>query len=477
MTFGELDDLASSVCAAIIERVEGANRPIGVFIPKSIDAVAAFLGILQSGNFYAPFDTGSPQPRLEKILATLEPAAIVTTSELAPRVAELELGGPVLVVGEGQGEGDSAQLASRLEGVIDTDPVYVKFTSGSTGVPKGVALPHRAVIDYVDWARDEFEITADSVIGNQAPFHFDVSVQDIYLCFATGARLVLIPDGLFMFPVRLLEYVAQQGVTFICWVPSIVVNVANLNLLGRADHGHFETVAVLGEVMPTRQANHWIRHLPNARFYNTYGPTEAAVASTFFPVDREFDDREPLPIGRPCRNTGISLLGADDALLTEPGAVGEICIRGSSLALGYWNAADKTSEAFVANPARQEYPEVVYRTGDLGTWNDRGELMFVGRRDSQIKHMGHRIEFGEIETVASSLQEIPACCVLYDDLKKEITLFYEAPDEIEAAMLRRTLAKHLPQYMLPRTFRRLDGFPLNPNGKIDRPQLRAEHLG
>ena len=155
-------------------------------------------------------------------------------------------------------------------------------------------------------------------------------------------------------------------------MPSIVVNVANLDLLGRADHGHFETVAVLGEVMPTRQANHWIRHLPNARFYNTYGPTEAAVASTFFPVDREFDDREPLPIGRPCRNTGISLLGAGDALLTEPGAVGEICIRGSSLALGYWNAADKTREAFVANPARQEYPEVVYRTGDLGNLERSG---------------------------------------------------------------------------------------------------------
>ena len=474
-TFGELHAHARQIATAIIQRDEHFRRPVAVFLPRSGNCISTFLGVLFSGNFYVPLDVNSPIERLNGILDDLSPLLLLTSSEQAQTAESLSVSREnVLLIDDVAGTIDETAIESRTSAMIDTDPIYIKYTSGSTGDPKGVVLPHRAVIDYIAWAQETYQLDHTDTIASQAPFTFDVSVQDIYLSLMTGARLLLVPDEYFVFPAQLVSYLAEQRVTWFCWVPSVLVNVCNFDLLAGADTSSLKWVTVLGEVMPTKHFKYWARHCPNATLVNTYGPTETAVASTFYILDREFDDDQPLPIGYACRNTEILVLN-DDNRPARPGEQGQICIRGSSLALGYWNSPEKTSQAFAPLPLHSHYRENIYRTGDLGFRNDRGELMFSGRRDSQIKHMGYRIELSEIETVAAALDEIDHACVLYDPDRKAILLFYESKRELDRGDLRKRLSARLPTYMLPKTLKRVESFPLNPNGKVDRRRLLNDY--
>jgi non-ribosomal peptide synthetase component F len=259
-------------------------------------------------------------------------------------------------------------------------------------------------------------------------------------------------------------------ISFIFWVPTIMVNIANLGLLGSADLGKLKKIFFAGEVFPTKHLNVWRKHLPEALFVNLYGPIEITVDCTYYVVDREFRDDEPLPIGFACRNTSILILDENDqpAHDNQPG---ELCVRGSSLALGYWNDPEKTAKAFVQNPLNKHYPELIYRTGDLVCRNDRQEILFLGRKDYQIKHLGYRIELGEIEHLVTSTGLVDNACVLYHRERKEITLFFEAKDKVPPSTIRQGLAAVLPKYMLPTAFRQMEALPRNPNGKIDRQGL------
>ena len=367
---------------------------------------------------------------------------------------------------------ETPQAPSRWKSLIDMDPAYIIHTSGSTGIPKGVTISHRGIIDYIDWANSVYHVNEETVIGNQAPFHFDNSTLDIYLSFSTGARLVLIPEEHFLFPMRLVEYLSAEQIDFIFWVPSVLVSVANLDILAKAPLPRLSQILFAGEVMPVRQLNYWRKWFPDALFSNLYGPTEITVDCTYYHVERDFSDVEPLPIGFPCRNSDVLILNEGNRL-AAPGERGELCVRGSSLALGYWNEPDKTAAAFTQNPLQDHYPERIYRTGDLVYRNGRGEIIFGGRVDQQIKHMGYRIELGEIETAVLSLPNVRNACAVYDREIPQIVLFFEADRELDAAFFRRSLATLLPKYMLPAAYRRMDCLPLNPNGKIDRKSLAA----
>jgi acyl-coenzyme A synthetase/AMP-(fatty) acid ligase len=219
--------------------------------------------------------------------------------------------------------------------------------------------------------------------------------------------------------------------------------------------------------MPNKQLNYWRTYYPQALFVNLYGPTEITVDCTYYIVDRSFQDHEPLPIGVPCRNTDVLVLNDEDRPVVS-GETGELCVRGSSLALGYWNDPEKTGKVFVQNPLQNNYPERIYRTGDLVYYNGQGEIMFLGRKDNQIKHMGHRIELGDIETAAQSLAQVDYACVVYDRSREEIVLFYQANHFLEPAELRRQLAQLLPRYMIPAKVKIMPELPFNANGKVDR---------
>lgn len=357
--------------------------------------------------------------------------------------------------------------------IIDSDPCYIMYTSGSTGIPKGVVISQRGVIDYIEWAISCLMIDEKEVIGNQSPLYFDNSTLDIYLSWATGATLHLIPEELFTFPAQLIEYLEKRKITFIFFIPSVLVNVSKLKLLSPNRLPMLKKIIFAGEVMPTKHLAYWQKNLQDRLYVNLYGPTEITVDCTYFIVDRIYQPHESLPIGFPRHNMSISILN-DKGHPVKAGEKGELCVRGSSLALGYWNDRKKTKRAFVQNPFQKNYIAQIYRTGDICYQNERGEIIFVGRKDSQIKHMGYRIELGEIEAAAKVLPEIDNCYALYNEEKQEITFFYEGNRDISVDEFRKLLSQYLPHYMVPKKIYYLESLPISPNGKIDRIALKEE---
>lgn len=466
ITFSQLVCNAQKIAVAL-QDVVGAREPIGVYIPKGGQMVTAFAAINMSADFYVPLDTKSPIQRVASILNTLEADVVITDASHKDVLATFYTG-QILVIDEYVGKPTIESANLRFESAqIDTDPVYSIFTSGSTGAPKGVVVSHRGVIDYIDWAIDTFAIDSAAVIGNQAPFYFDNSTLDIYLMYATGATLNIIPEINFAFPAKLVDYLNEQKITFVFWVPFVLVNVANMDILSAKKPLYLRDVFFAGEVMPNKHLNYWRKHLPDCRYANLYGPTEITVDCTYYIVDREFSDDEPLPIGIPCRNSDMMIL-VDRMRLAEKGEQGELCVRGTSLALGYYNNPDKTAEAFIQNPLNKHYPETIYCTGDIVYQNEYDEIMYVGRCDSQIKHNGYRIELGEIEVAILGSDLVDNCCVLYNNKEKQIVLYYQAENELNIATLRKAIGEKIPKYMLPTIYFREDMLQQNTSGKIDR---------
>ena len=479
LTFKELSGYSSQLGRILTERV--FKQPIAVFLPKSAESLVAFLGILYSGNFYIPIDVKSPSTRVKGILEDLGNPLVITNNDLYEDLLNsVNVSKEQLVQIETIFVNESKEVETaaphRFQSLIDTDPVYIIYTSGSTGSPKGVVISHRSVIDYIDWALDCFNINNNEVIGNQSPFYFDNSTLDIYLCLAAGATLVIIPERYFAFPQKLIEYVTSQRINFIFWVPSVMINVANMKALERAENCGLNKILFAGEVMPNKQLNYWRAKLPNALYANLYGPTEITVDCTYYIVEKEFKDYEPLPIGFPCDNSEVLILNEMNQLAAE-NEPGELCVRGSSLALGYWHDFEKSAQVFVQNPLNNSYFDRVYRTGDMVYRNKEGEIVFIGRKDSQIKHMGYRIEIGEIETAVLGLASIHNACVIYNQPKSEITLFYEGDRGLTGKEIRLRLMEYLPKYMIPTKTHYVENLPLNSNGKIDRRRLARDYLG
>jgi D-alanine--poly(phosphoribitol) ligase subunit 1 len=474
VTFSELKLNALKIASLIDERYQ--NRAIAVFLPKSILAIECYLGTLYSGNFYAPLDVKSPIERVKTVIKNLEPIIIFTNSTfinvLSSNISDKNI---EIINIDAITNFKEYYYLNKVNKIIDTDPIYCIYTSGSTGTPKGVILPHKAVDDFILWAERIYNIDENTIIGNQAPFIFDVSVMDIYLCLKTGATMYIIPEYLFSFPVKLMEYVKINNINYFIWVPSVLIYVANSGVLSEIQLPDLKKILFAGEAMPNKQLNIWRKHLPKALFSNLYGPTEASVIATYYIIERDFKDDESLPIGFPCENMNIIVLN-DENKLTKKNEIGELLLKGTGLALGYYNDFEKTNISFIQNPLNKNYREIFYKTGDLVKYNDIGELIYLGRKDSQIKHMGYRIELGDIDNAVMNLNEVLISCTIYDDINKQIILFYESNNEIKDVYFRKELVNYIPKYMLPAKYIKIDSFPHNSNGKIDRKKLKSTYL-
>lgn len=472
ITYQEYRSKSLAIAYKIVELNKGEmKKPVVVYLEKGKEVLVSFMGVAYSGCFYSPIDTEMPQSRVDKILEVLKPEIVITTNKLKTNFEKFNFYGSYIIYEETIcSEEDETAVKPYTEKIIDTDLLYVLFTSGSTGVPKGVSICHRSVIDYTDWVTETFNITQKDTFGNQAPFYFDNSILDIYSCMKTGATLNIIPKKLFFQPVPLLEYIKYNKINTIFWVPSALIVVSKLKAFRNVDLSDtLKRVLFCGEVMPNKQLNIWRKFLPNVTYANLYGPTEITDVCTYYIVDREFSDDEPLPIGIPMSNTDILVLNDEDKLVTDD-EVGELCVRGTSLAMGYYNNPEKTRSAFVQNPLNKAVPEIIYRTGDLVRYNEYREIIYISRKDFQIKHLGHRIELGEIETAISSLEEVTLNCCLYDEKNQKIVLFVDA--QVDRDYIKERIEKLVPEYMIPGKVIYLENMPINANGKIDRIKLK-----
>ncbi|MFG6377224.1 MAG: amino acid adenylation domain-containing protein [Lachnospiraceae bacterium] len=449
------------------------RKPVLVFMKKSPETVTAFFGIIRSGCFYVPVDEQMPKMRIQLILETCKAEVIICDSHTLPLAKALCFDGEIIPYDTAASWPEDAECLDNIRSqVIDTDPIYIVFTSGSTGIPKGVCACHRSVIDYVEQLSDVLGFSENTVFGNQTPLYFDACLKELYPTLKFGATTYLIPHKHFMFPLKLVEYLNENKINTICWVVSALTMISSFQTFDKIKPEYLHTIAFGSEVFPLKQFKIWKKTLPDAAFFNLYGPTEGTGMCCYYPVTRELEPTEPIPIGYPFKNTEILLLNEENkpAGENEPG---EICIRGTSVTLGYYNNFDKTNASFVQNPLNTSYPEIIYRTGDIGQKNRYGELVFLSRKDYQIKHMGHRIELGEIEANVNGLEKVRFACCIYDRDKNKIILYYVG--EIETPKLTRTLREMLPRYMLPNHIIRLEEMPFTANGKIDRNALKIKY--
>jgi len=471
ITYRDFQKKAMQIGVFLKNKYNAYNRPIAVLIDRNVYSILAFMGVVYSGNFYVPVDSTMPEERVNLILRTLEPVVILDARR--KKISQENLY-HVTDILQSQ-EVPVQELAKIRRMAIDTDPLYAIFTSGSTGIPKGVVVSHRSVIDLVEAFDEAFSFDDTLTFGNQAPFDFDVSVKDIYNSMRCGATLQILPKKLFRMPKLLIEYLAGRKVDTLIWAVSALRIVSDFKTLDTVAAPKLKYVMFSGEVMPVRTLNYWMEHAPEARYINLYGPTEITCNCTYFEVKKQYSEDQALPIGKAFANTRVMLRDEGGNWIAGCNQIGEICVTGTCLALGYWNNPQKTQESFVRNTAITAYESRMYATGDLGYFNEDGDIVFASRKDFQIKHMGHRIELGEIEVALNAIPFLTVSCCLYDKEAEKIVCFYQAEQECKSQIVA-ALAKKLPKYMWPNVYVHYETLPLNKNSKIDRVLLAKKHF-
>lgn len=466
-TFSEVWKMSRAIGTWFLKKgIEGEN--IAVLLPKKASAIISFFGCLYSANTYVPLDYNDANERKLKIISKVSSPVVITDEQNILWLKEKGVNA-VLFDDIDKNAVDNAAVDAALETVHDLMPVYIMHTSGSTGEPKGVVLPHRGVIDFAEWSTSYMNLDETSVIALQSPFHFDASVFDIYACICVGAKIVIMPDVLAKFPAKVPEFLEENHITCIFWVPGLLADIANSGVLSEYKMKDLTMFTFVGEVMPTKQLNMWIKENPNRQYINLYGPTEATVACTAYKITEKLKDTDSIPIGKASENKRIILLNEENNL-TKLNEIGEICILGSGLALGYYGEKELTEKVFCQNPLNKNYTELIYRTGDFAYINDNGDIVFTGRKDTQVKIHGIRVELGDIENAACTLDGVERACVLLDEDKK-VLLFLQTKQQHSERQLKQLLKEHLPKYMIPDKVFEFEKFPTNKNGKIDRKQL------
>ena len=457
--------LNSKAIGSSLSQYDIAGKPVGVYMEKGIDALSSFFGIVFAGGFYCTLNTELPDFRLSQIQDVLKAKVVITTEELKEKAKENFNTSIICSVEELKQADINEELLGKIRGkMIDKNPLYINFTSGSTGVPKGIVVGHRSVIDFIEHFVEIFGIDSTDIIANQAPFDFDVSVKDIYSSLKAGATLVIVPRSYFSIPTKLMDYLCENKITTMIWAVSALCLITTFHALDYKTPTTLKRVLFSGEVMPYKCICGWQKFLPDVTYVNLYGPTEITCNCTYHVLEKDRDYSLGIPIGKPFPNEDVFLLDEDNKLITEKDTVGKIIVRGTTLALGYYYLKEKNLDSFIQNPLNDAYPERVYVTGDLGKYDENGDLLFCGRKDHQIKYMGHRIELEEIEKAMSQIDGVDRCFCTFE--KDRLKGYYVGT--IEKTELYSVMKQTLPIFMIPGFLRKMDSMPLTKNGKIDR---------
>lgn len=468
LTFSELRDTARKI-GAVLASVGYFKEPVLIAMDKTPQCVAAMLGCAYANCPYAPVDVDNPPERIAKIVEKMQPCACIASEKYK---SKLECASNILeydaLVSNTPIDNADEILTDVHKRRISTDILYIIFTSGSTGTPKGVAVSNANNIDYSTQLSETFGFNEDTVFGQSVPFFFDSTILYIYQTIKNGCTDWIIPKTSLMFAVKTVDFLNKYKCNTIYWVPTSYNIIAKSGVLEKRVPENLSHCFFVGEVMPNSVLNVWRKYLPNAKFVNLFGPTEITGTFIYYEVDREFNDDEPLPIGKRYENCDVFLL-CDDNTPTQTGEVGELCVRGAKVSNGYWNDPEKTAEVFIQNPLNPYCRELIYKTGDLAYLNERGEFMYVGRKDFQIKHAGHRIELGEIEAAVNSVESIELCACVFDRTNNVLVLFYVG--NVEINVIKTALKGKLQDYMIPDRIEKIENMPRTGSGKISRTDL------
>lgn len=499
LSYAELDRLTDQVAASLQSLGVQRGDRVGLYVHKSAASVIGVFGIMKAGAAYVPLDPGAPVKRLAYITRDCGVTVMLTSCAKSASLAEfLEEGSPLRQVvlmdepaedtmGVPQGIVSlpwSAVLSRETAGfalppAIETDLAYILYTSGSTGVPKGVMISHRTILTFIDWACEEFRLTPEDRVTSHAPLHFDLSTFDLYAAIKAGAAIVPVPEHLSALPVQLAEFLANEKITITYLVPSILSFMASYGKLSAHDFSALRVILFAGEVFPIKYLRKLAAAIPHAACFNLYGPTETNVCTYYRvqPQDLAPERSQPVPIGQACANMEVFALDDAGNLVTEPGCEGELWARGSCVAQGYWGDREKTAASFVQNPANTLYSDIAYRTGDIVTMaQDRKNWLYIGRRDHMIKSRGYRIELGEIESAFHQHDHVKEAAVIAvpdDILGSRIRAFVVLTDggTVSAKDLEIFCGQRVPKYMVPERIEFCDSLPKTSSGKTDRPAL------
>ena len=496
-TYAELEATANRLANLLADcGVERGDR-VGLYLEKSLEAVTGIYGILKAGATYVPLDPGAPPARLGTIAGDAGLRCLLTSTEKADEWAALVAeGAPVeTLVVLNAADGDVAGPES-VRVVTSTalaaypgesppevprssaDLAYILYTSGSTGVPKGVMLSHLNAMAFVDWAAEEFGVTEADRLSSHAPLHFDLSVFDLYAAARAGAAVVIVPDQLALFPVELAKWIRDAGITVWYSVPSILTLLLLRGKLAEVELPALRTILFAGEVFPTKHLHRLMELLPNLRFANLFGPTETNVC-TWYEVPRwAGEPPASIPIGRAITDVEVFAV-REDGTVAPAGEVGELYVRGPTVMQGYWGDHERTARTLLRewNGETGGYP--VYRTGDLAYVDENGEWIFLGRRDSQIKSRGYRIELGDVEAALNQHPGVVECALVAipdEMVTNRIKAYVVRRNDVGDDELNRFLGERLPRYMAPELYEFRDDLPRSSTGKIDRRTLAEEAL-
>jgi amino acid adenylation domain-containing protein len=489
-TYAELEDRSNRVARLLLANgVAGGDR-VGLYLDKSAEAIVAIYGVLKAGAVYVPLDPQAPIARVAYVSRNCDVRWLVTGAEKAGSWAELVRQAPQiegLVVLNGRDEVYRDHAAGRVvldEAAVEAadpdrpsvdrigfDLAYILYTSGSTGNPKGVMLTHRNALTFVDWAVDEYRVTAEDRLSQHAPLHFDLSIFDIFAAARAGGTLVLVPPEISVFPIEVARFIDRNEISVWYSVPSLLSRLSEKANLRPGSLPGLRTILFAGEVFPVKYLRTLMQQLPHVRFSNLYGPTETNVC-TFYDVTHAPDEAGgPIPIGKAIADVEVFAV-KDDGTRAAEGEVGELLVRGPTVMQGYWNDVERTDRGLIADPFGR--PQKVYRTGDLVREESPGCFRLLGRRDAQIKSRGYRIELGEIETALyrhPAVAECAAIAVPDDLITNRLVAIVGLKHPVDERALYQWCADIIPRYMIPETFEIHDSLPKTSTGKIDRQAL------